>query len=254
MAKSLEGNPVKAAHAKIEYNEKMLEELAKCSDPSNGYMYFITEYGHIKHPERGMILYKPFEYQYDLLHVYHNYRFSISMVGRQMGKALAYDTPILTSIGYKTMEDVMVGDFVYDVDGLSIEVVDKTEVQIGRVCYKVEFSNGDFIVADSEHLWVIDGYPEPIKTVDLVEGHGITKPVKLGSMRKEVVRVATIDLVDSVPVYCISVDNINHTFLAGDSLIPTHNCVTDKTKIVVRDKDSLTERAVSIKDFHEDNI
>lgn len=82
MAKSLEGNQVKSAYAKIEYNEEMLEQLAACSDPNDGYMYFITNYGHIKHPERGMILYKPFNYQYKLLNVYHNYRFSISMVGR----------------------------------------------------------------------------------------------------------------------------------------------------------------------------
>ena len=49
MGKSLEGNPVKAAHAKIEYTEKMLNELSACSDPDDGYMYFITNYGHIKY-------------------------------------------------------------------------------------------------------------------------------------------------------------------------------------------------------------
>ncbi len=116
MAKSLEGNPVKAAYAKIEYTEKMLEELAACSDPDDGYMHFITNYGHIKHPSRGMILYKPFDYQYKLLHVYHHYRFSISMVGRQMGKCVSGDTKItVRNKNTGEVKEVTIRDFHKDI-------------------------------------------------------------------------------------------------------------------------------------------
>lgn len=256
MAKSLEGNPVKSAHAKIEYNKEMLEDLANCSDPDDGYMYFITTYGHIKHPERGMIIYKPFDYQYRLLHVYHNYRFSISMVGRQMGKALAYNTPILTSIGFKPMEDVLVGDHVYDEDGLSVEVIDKTEVQYDRDCFQIEFSNGDYIIADGDHQWMVNEYDAYVTTKELTGEFtmSIHKPVKLGSVRKETVYIESITKVDSVPVYCITVDSVSHLFLAGDSLIPTHNCVVDYTVIHVRDKNTLEEKRLTIKEFHEDRI
>lgn len=153
MAKSLEGNQVKSAYAKIEYNEEMLEQLSACSDPNDGYMYFITNYGHIKHPERGMILYKPFNYQYKLLNVYHNYRFSISMVGRQMGKALAGDTPILTSEGVKTMKEIKIGDTVYNELGQPTKVISKTSEQNNRECYAVNFRHGETIIADGEHLW-----------------------------------------------------------------------------------------------------
>ena len=31
-----------------------------------------------------------------------------------------------------------------------------TEVQLGRPCYRVEFSDGESIVCDAEHLWTVD--------------------------------------------------------------------------------------------------
>lgn len=115
MAKSLEGNPIKPANAKIEYTDKMLEELANCSDPEDGYMHFIQNYGYIKHPSRGMILYEPFDYQHKLLHVYHNYRFSISMVGRQMGKCLDGSTKItVRNKNTGEIKEVSIEDFHYD--------------------------------------------------------------------------------------------------------------------------------------------
>lgn len=82
MSKILEGNPTKKAHSKTEYTSETLEELKRCSDPKNGHMYFITNYGYIKHPSKGQIVYKPYDYQYKLLDVYHNYKYSISMCGR----------------------------------------------------------------------------------------------------------------------------------------------------------------------------
>jgi len=35
--------------------------------------------------------------------------------------------------------------------------------------------------------------------------------------------VATVEIVESVPVRCISVDSADHLFLAGESMMPTHN-------------------------------
>lgn len=82
MSKILEGNPTKKAHTKEEFTKEQLDNLRMCSDPDVGHFFFITNYGYIKHPERGKIVYKPFHYQERLLDVYHNYRFSISMCGR----------------------------------------------------------------------------------------------------------------------------------------------------------------------------
>ena len=75
------------------------------------------------------------------------------MSGRGAGKALALDTPIPTPTGWTTMGDLKVGDTVFGGDGKPTEVTFATEVQHGRTCYEVEFSDGATIIADADHLW-----------------------------------------------------------------------------------------------------
>ena len=353
MSKILEGNPVKKAHITSEYTKETLSELELCSDPANGHMYFITNYGYIKHPSRGKIVYKPFNYQYRLLDVYHNYRFSISMCGRQMGKALAWDTPVLTVDGFKNMEDIAVGDYVYSYDGLPTKVTNKTEKQLKRDCYRILFDNGESIVADAMHLWkgVIDGREITTNTLDMFHdqdnkmiinvgdiiefpkdyhidpaeagksiGNGsplsmldsylygsleerlkfldgfihnikcddgtysftshsldlinklrymlasisivckvtevgfsykLSFEYKVGEKHTQSFKVDKIEKVDSVPVYCLTVDNESHMFLVGYSLIPTHNCVVGDTSITVRNKKTNEIKEISIEEFHD---
>lgn len=84
MAKMLEGNIIKKAHSKTKYTEEMLNELDMCLPEFNkdAHLYFITNFGYIKHPSRGMLLYEPYTYQLDLIENFHNYRFNINMLGR----------------------------------------------------------------------------------------------------------------------------------------------------------------------------
>src|SRR5262249_7216659 len=70
-----------------------------------------------------------------------------------LGKALALDTPLPTPTGWTTMGEVRVGDLLLGGDGRPTRVVVATEVMTGRPCYEVEFSDGEVIVADAEHLW-----------------------------------------------------------------------------------------------------
>ena len=70
-----------------------------------------------------------------------------------VGKALALDTPLPTPIGWTTMGDVKVGEYLVGADGRPTKVVAATEVMSGRPCYEVEFDDGSIIVADAEHLW-----------------------------------------------------------------------------------------------------
>lgn len=72
-----------------------------------------------------------------------------------MGKALWEETPILTSNGWSTMGELKVGDYVYDENGNKTKVLYKTERQIDRKCYSVNFVHGDSIIADAEHEWVV---------------------------------------------------------------------------------------------------
>lgn len=61
-------------------------EVARCADPVDGYRYFMEHYFYIQHPTRGQLLYDPYQFQEGLIENYHNNRFSISMLARQMGK------------------------------------------------------------------------------------------------------------------------------------------------------------------------
>jgi hypothetical protein len=61
-------------------------EVARCADPINGYKHFMRNYFYIQHPTRGQLLYDPYLFQEGLIENYHNNRFSISMLARQMGK------------------------------------------------------------------------------------------------------------------------------------------------------------------------
>ncbi|BDR25843.1 hypothetical protein RVBP17_1140 [Pseudomonas phage sp. 30-3] len=78
---------IKKAFKKVLYTDKQIEELKKCMDPINGPMYFMTNFVYIQHPTKGRLLFKPFPYQVGLLEAFHNYRYSIAMLGRQLGKS-----------------------------------------------------------------------------------------------------------------------------------------------------------------------
>ena len=86
MSKSLEGVLIKPAHKKQAYTAEQIKEFAKCADPVTGPRYFLANYFYIQHPVKGRLLYKPFDYQDELIEIYHNNRFSINLLGRQMGK------------------------------------------------------------------------------------------------------------------------------------------------------------------------
>ena len=61
-------------------------EVARCADPVSGYAHFMENYFYIQHPTKGKLLYQPYHFQEGLIQNYHDNRFSISMLARQMGK------------------------------------------------------------------------------------------------------------------------------------------------------------------------
>jgi hypothetical protein len=86
MSKNNSEDLVKKPYMKIPYTLEEVMELEKCADPDTGPMHFMEEYFYIQHPLRGRIKFVPFDYQIELVANYHNNRFSINMLGRQMGK------------------------------------------------------------------------------------------------------------------------------------------------------------------------
>lgn len=70
------------------------------------------------------------------------------------GKALDVTTEIPTPDGWRQLLDIRAGDHVYAPDGFPTRVLATTEVQLGRPCFEVEFSDGATIIADAEHEWL----------------------------------------------------------------------------------------------------
>jgi hypothetical protein len=81
-------------------------------------------------------------------------RVVMSQWSRNGGKALALDTPILTTTGWRTMGTVQVGDYVYAVDGTPSRIITTSPIMVDHKCYQVTFNDGTKIVADAEHRWV----------------------------------------------------------------------------------------------------
>jgi intein/homing endonuclease len=75
--------------------------------------------------------------------------------GAGSGKALALDTIIPTSQGYKKIEDVHVGDYVYNHEGWPTVVFAESPIFVDHECFKVTLDSGIIITADADHLWVV---------------------------------------------------------------------------------------------------
>tara|TARA_R110001592_G_scaffold1805_2_gene10731 strand:+ start:9375 stop:10970 length:1596 start_codon:yes stop_codon:yes gene_type:complete len=77
---------VKQGYSRTAYTPDTLEDFKNCADPVGGPLYFMNNHVKIQHPTRGGIDFDPFAYQLDLIENYNNFRYSINMLGRQMGK------------------------------------------------------------------------------------------------------------------------------------------------------------------------
>jgi replicative DNA helicase len=83
----------------------------------------------------------------------------VAIVGTSgSGKALALDTPLPTPSGWTTMGEVKIGDQLLDEQGQPCHVTFVTEVQHGRDCFEVQFSDGTTVVADADHVWLTESY------------------------------------------------------------------------------------------------
>ena len=74
---------------------------------------------------------------------------------RASGKALRNDTPIATPDGWCRMGDIRVGDTVFGADGHPTTVLG-VYPQGERAEWAVDFSSGDTIYCDADHLWVMN--------------------------------------------------------------------------------------------------
>ena len=101
--KPFDSKLIKSAHTTQRFTEEDIQNLIKCQDPKTGAAHFLENYFYIQHPTKGKMKYEAFDYQKELLQSYNDHRFSVNMLGRQMGKTT-------TAVGYLLWYGMFVPD------------------------------------------------------------------------------------------------------------------------------------------------
>lgn len=150
MAAGKKNPQIKKANQEVNFTENQLTELAKCA---NDPVYFVKTYCKIQHPVKGAIPFELYPYQENMIQSFYENKYVVVLSARQTGKALDIETDIATINGWKKMKDISIGDTVFDANGKPTKVIGVSDIMYNHTCYKVEFSTGDYIIADAEHLW-----------------------------------------------------------------------------------------------------
>lgn len=83
---------LKREGVKLDFTQEQIEEYIKCSqDP----VYFIENYVKIVHVDKGVVPFKMWEFQKDMVREFHNNRFTIVKCPRQVGKSISSVSYIL---------------------------------------------------------------------------------------------------------------------------------------------------------------
>ena len=144
------------------------------------------------------------------------------------GKALWVHIYIPTPTGWTTMGAIRAGDEVLGTDGRPCRVLAVSGVMYDHDCYEVTFSDGSTLIADAGHMWTVVDDAGEQSTITTREVRNHVKELSVPSVTVRGVvypprRITSVTPRVSVPVQCITVDSHDHLFLAGRSMIPTHN-------------------------------
>ena len=145
----------KTPYKKEKYTEEQLIELALCSqDPK----HFMKEHCFIQHPTKGRMKFALYDFQEELVDVYHSNRYSISMLARQTGKSTCAAGYLLWYAMFNPDQTILVAAHEYS--GAS-EIMQRIRfayetlpdfIRAGVTAYNkgsLEFDNGSRIVAQS---------------------------------------------------------------------------------------------------------
>ena len=145
----------KTPYKREKFTQDELLELAKCAqDPK----YFMTEHCFIQHPVKGRMKFALYDYQRDLVDVYHDNRYSIAMLARQMGKSTAAAGYLLWYAMFNPDQTILIAAHKYS--GAQ-EIMQRIRfayetlpdyIRAGVTAYNkgsLEFDNGSRIVAQA---------------------------------------------------------------------------------------------------------
>jgi len=92
---------LKKPNKEIEYTPEMLLELHKCYTDIWNFLPYIK----IIHPDRGIVVFEPYDFQKQILRNLQDNRFNVILASRQSGKCLSYSTVV--SVRNKKTGDIM---------------------------------------------------------------------------------------------------------------------------------------------------
>lgn len=141
-----------------------IDEYTKCKLDVR---YFAEKYCYIKLEDGSYGNMRIRDYQYDILDLYDNNKYSILMASRQVGKAQPLDSTVWTKEGKFKFGDLKIGDKIYDDSG-ELTTVNGIFPQGVKDIYEIEFSDGSKVKCCKEHLWTIEKYGKE-KTIELQE-------------------------------------------------------------------------------------
>lgn len=155
---SAEDKLVKKPYTTVSYTPEMVQELAACADPETGPLFFIENFVYIRHPTKGRLKFAPFDYQRELCAVYHDHKYSIAMVGRQMGKTTLAAAYLLWYAMFKSDSTILIAAHKYSGAQEIMQYIRYAyeslpdHIRAGVTSYNkgsIEFDNGSRIVAQT---------------------------------------------------------------------------------------------------------
>lgn len=144
---------VKRAGTRIQYTAEQIVEMKKCRDDP---IYFGEKYMKMVNLDEGFKTFPLYSYQKQIVSACKSERYVIAECARQSGKALPLDTPIPTPFGWTTMGKLQPGDKLFDENGHVTEVRSISKTFYNHDCFRITFDDGTTVMADAEHLWVVD--------------------------------------------------------------------------------------------------
>ncbi len=139
------------------------------------------------------------------------------------GKALEINTPIPVPTGWKTINELNIGDEVFDENGQICHIIAKSPVWKNRDIYKVTVDrNHDEILADGNHIWKVHLWHNKDSSLHLTKDLSGRKS-HIFSHHSEINHTIRVEPAGKGNTVCIQVDSPSGMFLCGKSMIPTHN-------------------------------
>src|SRR5690606_32585400 len=95
---------------------------------------------------------------------------------------LPIDTLIPTTSGWKTMSKLTTEDILFDIDGNTTNIIQKSKAQY-KDCYKIEFDDKTEVICDCDHLWLLDNQKTvQVTNLNINDKINLPKPINIDSI------------------------------------------------------------------------